>query len=90
MSCTNALPAERTRSDNEIGRRVREQYAGGLRGIARPDLLILGNVDNPSLAHSFAAEHPGVHEPDGQIVHPRRRTVRFRRGSPTDAAERGR
>lgn len=52
----------------EIGTRVREQYAQVFDSFVDPTYLILGNVDNPLLAHAFAAERPGVHEPDGQVV----------------------
>lgn len=52
----------------EIGERVHEQYQAIFSILPDPTYLILGNVDNPQLAHSLAAEHPHVHEPDGQVV----------------------
>jgi Icc-related predicted phosphoesterase len=53
---------------SEIGRRVREQYEEVFAALPDPTYLILGNVDNPPLAHSFASERPGVHEPDGTVL----------------------
>ena len=53
---------------SEIGARVHRQYEEIFAALPEPTYLILGNVDNPALAHSFAAQHPGVHEPDGQVV----------------------
>lgn len=52
----------------EIGRRVREQYAEVFDALVDPTYLILGNVDNPQLAAAFASERPGVHQPDGSVV----------------------
>lgn len=52
----------------EIGTRVRAQYEEVFASLPDPTYLILGNVDNPPLAHSFAAERPGIHEPDGTVV----------------------
>lgn len=52
----------------EIGTRVVQQYEEIFAALPDPTYLILGNVDNPELAHRFAAERPGVHEPDGQVV----------------------
>lgn len=52
----------------EIGARVHRQYEEIFAALPEPTYLILGNVDNPALAHSFASERPGVYEPDGQIV----------------------
>ncbi|HWC13529.1 MAG TPA: metallophosphoesterase [Actinomycetota bacterium] len=52
----------------EIGTRVREQYATVFEALPDPTYLILGNVDNPLLAHAFACERPGVHEADGSVV----------------------
>lgn len=52
----------------EISTRVVQQYEEIFAVLPDPTYLILGNVDNPSLAHRFAAERPGVHEPDGQVV----------------------
>lgn len=53
---------------DRIGVLVREQYTAVFAALVDPTYLILGNVDHPGLAHSFASEYPGVHEPDGQIV----------------------
>lgn len=53
---------------HEIGVRVREQYGSIFSALPDPTYMILGNVDNPPLAHSFAAERPGVHEPDGKVA----------------------
>ena len=52
----------------QIGKRVREQYREVFESLIDPTYLILGNVDNPALAHAFAAERTGVHEPDGTAV----------------------
>lgn len=52
----------------QIGVRVRAQYEEVFAALPDPTYLILGNVDNPGLAHAYAAEHPGVHEPDGTVV----------------------
>ena len=52
----------------EIGRRVVEQYESVFAALPDPTFMILGNVDNPPLAHSFAEQHPAVHEPDGTVV----------------------
>jgi Icc-related predicted phosphoesterase len=51
-----------------IGKRIREQYQEVFNALPDPTYMILGNVDNPVLAHSFAEEYPGVHEPDGGVV----------------------
>lgn len=51
-----------------IGTRVRAQYEEVFASLPDPTYLILGNVDNPALAHSFASGNPGVHEPDGSVV----------------------
>jgi Icc-related predicted phosphoesterase len=53
---------------SEIGRRVVEQYESVFAVLPEPTYLILGNVDNPPLAHSFAERHPAVREPDGSVV----------------------
>ena len=45
----------------EIGRRVTEQYQDVFAALPDPTYLILGNVDHPALAESFAAATPGVH-----------------------------
>ena len=52
----------------EIGTRVRSQYEEIFEALPDPTYMILGNVDNPPLAHSFAVGYPGVHEPDGTVV----------------------
>lgn len=44
----------------EIGRRVTEQYQEVFAALVDPTYLILGNVDNPMLAESFASATPGV------------------------------
>lgn len=46
---------------NEIGRLVTAQYQEVFGALPDPTHLILGNVDNPGLAESFAAATPGVH-----------------------------
>ena len=51
----------------EIGRRVHEAYEEIFAALTGRTYLILGNVDNPALAHSFAQE-AGVREPDGTVV----------------------
>jgi Icc-related predicted phosphoesterase len=53
---------------DRIGVLVREHYAAVFAALVDPTYLILGNVDHPALAHSFAAAYPGVHEPDGEVV----------------------
>ncbi|HYP24919.1 MAG TPA: metallophosphoesterase [Actinomycetota bacterium] len=45
----------------EIGRRVTEQYQEVFAALPDPTHLILGNVDNPMLAESFASATPGAH-----------------------------
>lgn len=52
----------------QIGVRVRAQYEEIFAALPDPTYLILGNVDSPALAHSYASGHPGVHEPDGTVV----------------------
>ncbi|MGH2756563.1 MAG: metallophosphoesterase family protein [Actinomycetota bacterium] len=52
---------------SEIGRRVHEAYEEIFAALTDRTYLILGNVDNPALAHSFAQE-AGVREPDGTVV----------------------
>jgi Icc-related predicted phosphoesterase len=52
----------------EIGRRVVAQYEGVFAALVDPTYLILGNVDNPAVAHSFVDNYPGVHDVDGQVV----------------------
>jgi Icc-related predicted phosphoesterase len=44
----------------EIGRRVTQQYQEVFAALPDPTYLILGNVDNPTLAESFASATPGV------------------------------
>lgn len=44
----------------EIGRRVTEQYQDVFAALPDPTHMILGNVDNPSLAESFAASTPAA------------------------------
>ena len=44
----------------EIGRRVTQQYEEVFAALVDPTYLILGNVDNPMLAESFASGAPGV------------------------------
>ncbi|MEA2453003.1 MAG: hypothetical protein QOG04_1713 [Actinomycetota bacterium] len=51
-----------------IGVRVRQQYEEIFAALPDPTYLILGNVDNPPLAHAHASERSWVHEPDGQVV----------------------
>ena len=51
-----------------IGSLVRESYTTVFASLPDPTYLILGNVDNPAIAHAFAEQHPGVHEPDGNVV----------------------
>jgi Icc-related predicted phosphoesterase len=53
---------------SEIQKRVLAQYEEIFQALPDPTYLILGNVDNPALAHRFAGEREGVHEPDGGIV----------------------
>ena len=53
---------------DRIGELVREQYTAVFAALVDPTYVILGNVDHPGLAHSFASEYPGVHEPDGEVV----------------------
>ena len=52
----------------EIGRRVVEQYETIFSALPDPTYLILGNVDNPQLAHSFASRYPAVREADGSTI----------------------
>lgn len=64
----------RRRSENreddirqEIGRRVVEQYTEVFAALPDPTYLILGNVDNPPLAQSFAADNPAVIDADSKV-----------------------
>lgn len=52
----------------EIGRRVRLEYDAVFAALPDPTYLILGNVDNPGLAETYAAERGGIHIPDGTVV----------------------
>ncbi|MDQ4126000.1 MAG: metallophosphoesterase [Actinomycetota bacterium] len=45
----------------EIGRRVTQQYEEVFAALPDPTYLILGNVDNPMLAESFAGAKPAAH-----------------------------
>jgi Icc-related predicted phosphoesterase len=51
-----------------IGQKVLEQYEAVFEAMPDPTYLILGNVDRPELAASFAAKHPNVHLVDGQVL----------------------
>ena len=51
----------------EIGRRIVEQYTEVFAALPDPTYLILGNVDHPSLAHSFASDNPAAIEADSQV-----------------------
>lgn len=53
---------------SDIGRLMHEQYEAVFTALIDPTYLILGNVDNPPMAHSFAESHPAVHEADGQVI----------------------
>lgn len=52
----------------EIGHKVHEQYEAVFAALPDPTYLILGNVDNPPIAQSYAETHPGVHLVDAQVV----------------------
>jgi Icc-related predicted phosphoesterase len=52
----------------EIAVRVERQYRAVFDALSEPTYLILGNVDNPSLASDLANASPGVHLADGQVV----------------------
>jgi Icc-related predicted phosphoesterase len=52
----------------QIGEKVLRQYQEVFDALPDPTYLILGNVDRPELAESFAAQHPGVHLADGQVL----------------------
>lgn len=52
----------------EIGRRVTQQYEEVFAALPDPTHLILGNVDNPMLAESFAEATPGAHLLDAGVV----------------------
>jgi Icc-related predicted phosphoesterase len=53
---------------SEIGVKVTEQYERVFSALTSTTYLILGNVDNPSMASHYAAENPLVHEADAQVV----------------------
>jgi Icc-related predicted phosphoesterase len=52
----------------EIGRLVTQQYQEVFAALPDPTYLILGNVDNPALAASFASSAPGVRLFDAGVV----------------------
>ena len=52
----------------QIGERVKAQYEEVFAALPDPTYLILGNVDNPELAASFAERHPHVRLVDGRVV----------------------
>lgn len=71
---TEARELMRRRSENredeirsEIGSRVVAQYTEVFAALPDPTYLILGNVDNPTLAQSFAADNPAVIEADSKV-----------------------
>jgi len=51
----------------QIGEKVVRQYQEVFSALPDPTYLILGNVDRPELAASFAGQNPGVHLVDGQV-----------------------
>ena len=51
----------------EIGRRVVEQYTEVFAALPDPTYLILGNVDNPPLAHTFIADNAAVVDADSKV-----------------------
>jgi Icc-related predicted phosphoesterase len=51
----------------QIGEKVLRQYQEVFDALPDPTYLILGNVDRPELAESFASQHPGVHLVDAQV-----------------------
>jgi Icc-related predicted phosphoesterase len=51
----------------QIGEKAIHQYQEVFEALPDPTYLILGNVDRPELASSFAAENPGVHLADGSV-----------------------
>ena len=53
---------------SQIGTRMTQQYEAVFSTLPDPTYLILGNVDNPETAHSFAVRHPAVREVDGTVV----------------------
>lgn len=50
----------------ELGRRVREQYDKVFAALRDDTYLILGNVDNPALARTYMEAHGGIHDADGK------------------------
>jgi Icc-related predicted phosphoesterase len=52
----------------QIGEKVLQQYTEVFEALPDPTYLILGNVDRPELADSFAAQRPGVHLVDSQVL----------------------
>lgn len=50
-----------------IGEKVVQQYQDVFEAMPDPTYLILGNVDRPELAASYAGQNPGVHLVDGQV-----------------------
>jgi len=51
-----------------IGRRVREEYEEIFAALPDPTYLILGNVDQPQLAETFAKGTPAVSLVDGRVL----------------------
>jgi Icc-related predicted phosphoesterase len=47
---------------------VRDEYEALFYALDYPTYVILGNVDNPAIAHELAENHPFAHEVDGQVV----------------------
>ena len=52
----------------EIGRRVKDEYERVFAVLPDPTYLILGNVDQPWLVDSMAAESPAVDLADGRVI----------------------
>jgi Icc-related predicted phosphoesterase len=52
----------------EIGRLVRAEYETVFAALPDPTYLILGNVDNPAIAHEYAAAHAAVVEADASVT----------------------
>ena len=52
---------------NDIGRRVMEQYEAVFAALPDPTYLILGNVDHPPIARSFAESNPAVIDADSRV-----------------------
>jgi Icc-related predicted phosphoesterase len=51
----------------QIGEKVIRQYQEVFETLPDPTYLILGNVDRPELASSFADQNPGIHLADGDV-----------------------